>query len=156
MAKRPDAPGLHYALGAALRNLKKIDEAEKEFLEARREDPNDPRVNLYLGEFAVGRQHYTDAIDYLRVASTAQPGLARPHFLLGRCYQVLKDLDKAKSELLIAAQADPADPQPHFLLAEIYRERGDSDSRAKELKEFERLSLAEKAKTHESAKAAPQ
>ncbi len=113
-------------------------------------------MNLYLGEFAVGRQHYADAIDYLRVASTAQPGLARPHFLLGRCYLALKDLDKAKSELLIAAQADPADPQPHFLLAQIYREQGDSESRARELKEFERLSLAEKTKTYKSAKAAPQ
>ena len=56
LVKRPDAPGIHYAVGTALRNLKQINEAEKEFLQALREDPNDLRVNLYLGEFAVGRR----------------------------------------------------------------------------------------------------
>src|SRR5215472_3164177 len=96
LAKRPDAPGIHYALGVAYRNLKQIDEAEKEFLQALREDPNDLRVNLYLGEFAVGRGNYAGALDYLRVASAAQPGAARPHFLLGKCYHGLKDLGKAK------------------------------------------------------------
>ena len=156
LAKRPDAPGLHYALGVAYRNLKRIDEAEREFLRARREDPNDPRVNLYLGEFAVGRRDYAGAVDYLRVASAAQPGLARPHFLLGRCYQALKDFDKAKSELVAAATADPMDPQPHFLLSQVYRQYGDAGSSAKELREFEKLSLAEKSKTYERAKAAPQ
>jgi len=65
-------------------------------------------------------------------------------------------MEKSRAELLIAAQADPADPQPHFLLAQIYREQGDSESRAREMKEFERLSLAEKTKTYQSAKAAPQ
>jgi protein O-GlcNAc transferase len=155
LAKRPDAPGLHYALGVAYRNLKQIEEAEKELLHARREDPNDPRVNLYLGEFAVGRRDYAGAIDYLRVASAAQPGVARPHFLLGRCYQALKDLVKAKSELLAAAEADPTDPQAHFLLSQVYRQYGDSGSSARELQEFQRLSLAEKAKTYERAKAAP-
>ena len=90
------------------------------------------------------------------MASAAQPGLARPHFLLGRCYQALKDFDKAKSELVAAATADPMDPQPHFLLSQVYRQYGDAGSSAKELREFEKLSLAEKSKTYERAKAAPQ
>ena len=107
LAKRPDAAGIHYALGAAYRNLKQIDEAEKEFLLALREDPNDLRINLYLGEFAVGRGNFAGALQYLRVASAAQPGAARPHFLLGKCYHALKDLEKAKTELLAAATADP-------------------------------------------------
>src|SRR2546425_1174049 len=156
LAKRPDAPGIHYALGTALRNLKRIDEAEKQVLQALREDPNDLRVNLYLGEFAVGRRNYAGAIDYLRVASAAQPGLARPHFLLGKCYQALKDLDKAKSELLAAAAADPNDPQTHFLLAQVYREQSDAESSSREMNEFQKLSLAEKAKTYERARTTPQ
>jgi len=113
-------------------------------------------VNLYLGEFAVGRRDYAGALDYLRVASAAQPGLARPHFLLGECYHALKDPQKAKSELLAAAEADPADPQPHFLLAQIYRELGDNKSRGREMNEFQQLSLAVKAKTYERAKTTPQ
>jgi predicted Zn-dependent protease len=114
------------------------------------------RVNLYLGEFAVGRRNYAGAIEYLRVASAAQPGMARPHFLLGKCYQALKEPDKAKVELRAAAQADPSDPQPHFLLAQIYRESGDREASAREMKEFERLSLAEKQKTYQRAVTTPQ
>jgi tetratricopeptide (TPR) repeat protein len=156
LAKRPDAPGIHYALGVAYRNLKQIDAAEKEFLLALHEDPNDLRVNLYLGEFAVGRGNYAGAIDYLRVASAAQTGAARPHFLLGKCYHALKDLNKAKSELLIAVVADPNDPETHFLLAKVYREQGDTQSSAREMEEFQRLSLAEKAKIYERARTTPQ
>jgi len=156
MAKRPDAPGIHYELGAALRNLKQIDEAEKEFLLARREDPNDIRVNLYLGEFAVGRRDYAGALDYLRVAAAAQPTLARPHLLLGECYAALKKLDDAQSELLAAAKDDPGDPQPHYLLARVYRERGDTASTDKEMKAFQELSMADKAKTYERARTTPQ
>ncbi len=156
LAKRPGAPGIHYALGVAYRNLKQIDEAEKEFLQALREDPNDLRVNLYLGEFAVGRGNYARAIDYLRVASAAQPGAARPHFLLGKCYHALKDLGKAQTELLIAAAANPNDTETHFLLAKVYREQGDTKSSAREMDQFQRLSLAEKQKTYERARTTPQ
>ncbi len=156
LAKRPDAPGIHYALGSALRNLKQIDAAEQEFLKARREDPNDPDVNLYLGEFAVGRQHYAEALDYLRIVSGARPGLARPHLLLGECYLALKDLTKAKTELLAAAAADSSDPQAHFLLAQVYREQGDRESSAREVKEFQELSLKEKARSYERAATTPQ
>ena len=123
---------------------------------ALREDPNDFRVNLYLGEFAVGRGNFVGALEYLRVASAAQPGAARPHFLLGKCYRALKDLENAKTELLAAAAADPNDPQAHYLLAQVYREQGDTQSSTRELKEFQRLSLAEKERTYERARTTPQ
>lgn len=155
-AKRPDAPGLHYALGTAYRNLKMIDQAQKEFLEARREDPRDPRVNLYLGEFAVGRRDYAGAIGYLRIVAAAQPGLARPHLLLGECYKALNKLDEAKAELMTAIQDDPQNPQPHYLLAQIYREQGDPKESAVELRKFQKLSLTAKQKTLKQAQAAPQ
>ena len=119
---------------------------KRNFLAALREDPHDFRVNLYLGEFAVGRSNFSAALPYLRVASTAQPRAARPHFLLGKCYQALKELDKAKTELLLAAVGDPNDPQPHYLLAQVYREQGDKDASVAGIKEFQRLSSLEKDK----------
>ena len=156
LAKRPNAPGLHYALGTAYRNLRMIDQAQKEFLEAKSEDPNDPRVNLYLGEFEVGRRNYAEAIPYLQIVGTAQPNMARPHYLLGECYRALKQPDKAKTELLAAIQDDPKDPQPHFQLAQVYREQGDSEGSARELQEFQKLSLAQKEKSFERAQTTPQ
>lgn len=156
LGKRPDAPGVHYALGVAYRNLKQIDEAEKEFLQALREDPNDFRVNLYLAEFAVGRDNCAGAMDYLRVASAAQPSAPRPHFLLGKCYLALKDLEKAKAELLTALSYDPNDTQTHYFLAQVYRELGDKKASALELKEVQKLSAAEKEKTYQRARTTPQ
>jgi len=92
----------------------------------------------------------------LRVASAAQPGAARPHLLLGKCYLALKDLEKAKTELLSAASGDPNDAEPHYLLARIYREQGETESSTRELKEFQRLSLAEKEKIYQRARTTPQ
>ncbi|PYV32623.1 MAG: hypothetical protein DMG09_24015, partial [Acidobacteria bacterium] len=63
---------------------------------------------------------------------------------------------KAKTELLAAATADPNDAQPHYLLAQIYRAQGDAKSSARELKEFQKRSLAEKEKIYERAKTTPQ
>lgn len=156
LAKRPDAPGLHYALGTAYRNLRMIDQAQKEFLEAKKEDPNDPRVNLYLGEFEVGRHDYAAAIPYLNIVVAAHPDMARPHFLLGRCYHALKKLDAAKTEFLAAIQDDPSNPQAHFELAKVYRELGDSEGNARELQAFQKLSLAEKSQALERAQTTPQ
>jgi Tfp pilus assembly protein PilF len=82
--------------------------------------------------------------------------MARPHLLLGECYAALRDFTNAKTELLTAAQAAPADPQSHYLLAKVYRELGDKESSDREMSEFQRLSLAAKAKTYERAKTTPQ
>ena len=156
LAKRPDAPGLHYDLGTALRNLKQIDEAEKEFQAARAENPSDFGANQYLGEFAVGRHDYAGAVKYLQTASAARPQLARPHFLLGECYTSLGDPQSARSELLAAAQADPGDAQTHYLLSKVYRQLGDTPASAREMSEFQRLSLAAKEKTLQNAQTTPQ
>jgi predicted Zn-dependent protease len=104
----------------------------------------------------VGRSNFSDALPYLRVASTAQPRAARPHFLLGKCYQALKELDKAKTELLLATVGDPNDPQPHYLLSQVYREQGDKEASARAIQEFQRLSALGKQKIYERARTTPQ
>jgi hypothetical protein len=58
--------------------------------------------------------------------------------------------------LLAAAQDDPSDPQAHFLLSKVYRQLGDAQSSAREISEFQRLSLAAKDKTLERAVTTPQ
>jgi Tfp pilus assembly protein PilF len=69
------------------------------------------------------------------------------HFLLGKCYQVQKAPEKAKTEFLAAIHADPTAAQPHYLLAQVYRELHDQPSSAAELAQFDRLSKLEKEKT---------
>jgi hypothetical protein len=57
---------------------------------------------------------------------------------------------------MAAAKADPNDPQARYLPAQVYREQGDTQFSARELKEFQRLSLAQKERTYERARTTPQ
>lgn len=146
LAKRPDAQGIHYAIGIAYWIQHQLDAAEKEFMEARKESPNDALTNLYLGDIAVHERRFTEAFEYLRVAQKGQPGMSQVHLLLGKCYQGQNDREKAKAEFLAAIEADPASAQPHYLLAQVYRDLHDTQASADQLAQFERLSKLEKDK----------
>jgi len=111
---------------------------------------------MYLGEFAVGRREYAAALPYLQVAASAQPNFARARLLLGKCHLALKDLEKAKTELLAAVAADPADAETRHALSQLYRQLGDSEASAREMKEFQKLSMAQKEKMYQRSATTPQ
>src|SRR5713101_6688232 len=147
LAKRPDATGIHYAIGVAYWAQRRMDLAEKAFKDAWNENPNDALTNLYLGDIAVRDQRFSEALHFLLVAQRGQPNMSQVHVLRGKCYQGLKEPEKAKAEFLAAINADPAAAQPHYLLARVYRELHDQQASAAELAQFERLSKLEKEKT---------
>lgn len=146
LAKRPDATGLHYAIGLANWYLLNFEEAERELLEARRERQNDSLTNFYLGDIAVKGQRFEEALGYLHIAEAGRPQMADVHFLLAKCHEGLGDLEKAKSELLVAANLDPNAAKTHYLLAQIYRKLNNEKASASELAQFEKLSRTEKHK----------
>ena len=143
LAKRPDAPGIHFSIGVAYWVQHEWESAEPEFLQAFKENPDDPLTNLYLGDIAVHEQQFAEACRYLRVAEKGQPNMAQVHMLLGECYRGQKDPEKARSELLAAIDADPAAAQPHYLLAQVYDELHNPEASAQELAQFDRLSKLE-------------
>jgi tetratricopeptide (TPR) repeat protein len=146
LAKRPDATGIHYAIGVAYWVQHQLDAAKKEFMDALKENQNDALTNLYLGDIAVHDQRFTEAHGYLSVAEKGQPNMPQLHVLLGKCYRGENEPEKAKTEFLAAIQADPTAAQPHYLLAQVYRELRNSQASSKEFAEFERLSQLEKDK----------
>lgn len=146
LAKRPDATGIHYAIGVAYWVQHQPDAAKKEFMDALKENPNDALTNLYLGDIAVHDQRFTEALGYLSVAERGQPNMPQLHVLLGKCYRGENEPEKAKNEFLAAIQADPTAAQPHYLLAQVYRELHNPQASSKEFAEFERLSQLEKDK----------
>jgi tetratricopeptide (TPR) repeat protein len=143
LAKRPDAPGIHYAIAVAYWAQHELNAAQKEFLEARKENPSDALANLYLGDIAVHQERFAEAQEYLRVAEKGQPSLPQLHVLLGKCYRAQNEPEKAKAEFLAAIQADPSAAQPHYLLGQVERDLRDPGASAKEFAEFERLSRLE-------------
>lgn len=146
LAKRPDATGIHYAIGVAYWVQHQLDAAKKEFMDALKENPNDALTNLYLGDIAVHDQRFTEALGYLSVAERGQTNMPQLHVLLGKCYRGENEPEKAKNEFLAAIQADPTAAQPHYLLAQVYRELHNPQASSKEFAEFERLSQLEKDK----------
>ena len=140
IGKRPDATGIHFAIGVAYWAQHQIPPAKKEFLNALKESPNDPLTNLYLGDIAVRDREFSDALRYLKVAERGQADPFRIHLLLGKCFRGQNDLENAKSQLRAAIQTSPNIPEPHYLLAQIYQELKDPQASEKEFAEFQRLS----------------
>src|SRR5206468_11692440 len=68
LVTRPDATGIHYAIGVAYWVQHQKESAKNEFLLALKENPNDSLTNLYLGDIAVDDHQYSEALGYLRVA----------------------------------------------------------------------------------------
>jgi tetratricopeptide (TPR) repeat protein len=147
LAKRPDATGIHFAIGVAYWIQRQLEPAKKEFLEAYKENANDPLTNLYLGDIAVRNREYGDAFKYLDIAEKGQVEIFRVHLLLGKCYRGQHELGKAKAEFLTAIAADSNAAEVHYLLAQVYQELKDPESSTKEFAEFERLSRLDKEKS---------
>jgi len=151
LGKRPDAPGIHYAIGIAYWAQHQLAEAENEFLLALKEDSGNVMTNLYLGDISVKQARFDEALRYLQTAEAGQPRLEQVHLLLGKCYQRLKQPDKAEEELLEAVKEDPTDAVPHYLLSLVYQEANDADSSARERAVFEKLTNSADSKKLEEA-----
>ena len=151
LRKRPDAQGIHHAIGIAYWAQNHLTEAQDEFLLALKEDSGNAITNLYLGDISVKQGRFNEARDYLQKAEAGQPRLERVHLLLGKCYHGLKQPGKAKEELLEAVEEDPTDAEPHYLLALVYREANDAEASARERAVFEKLSTSAKSKKLEEA-----
>ena len=150
LAKRPYALGLHYSIGESLWAQGLDDEAAPEFQKALRENPNDPRTNLYLAGIAVRQQRFQEALSFLAIVQKNETGLhtmTKPvvQLLLGKCYLELKNFEKAKAELLLTVEANPEDSEAHYLLARVYRKLGDEQGRARELELFRTLKKTDNA-----------
>jgi tetratricopeptide (TPR) repeat protein len=140
LAKRPDAQGVHFSIGVAYWAQDEWQNAEPEFQQAWKENPEDPLTNLYLGDIAVHEQQFAAACHYLKLAEKGQSNMAHIHLLLGECYRGQNDPENAKVELLAAIDADPTAAQPHYLLAQVYSQLHNSEASARELAQFDRLS----------------
>jgi tetratricopeptide (TPR) repeat protein len=142
LAKRPEATGIHFAIGVAYWALHQTAPARNEFLDALKENPNDPMTNLYLGDIAVGDREYDEALRYLKVAAQGQVDRFRIHLLYGKCYRGRREFEKAKVEFQAAIETSPNVPEAHYLMAQVYQELRDQQGSEREFAEFERLSEA--------------
>jgi tetratricopeptide (TPR) repeat protein len=71
------------------------------------ENPDDPHVNLFLGEFHVANNEPDKAIPYFEQAIIQNPKLAEAYFDLAMLYDKQGKREEPKSELLLAVEIAP-------------------------------------------------
>ncbi len=106
----PDLVNARTALGVALVQLSRREEALPVFLEAARLDPGSAEAHTNAGNLLAELGRYDEALVYLRRAVAARPGLADLHFNLGIALQKLKRHDEAIESLQAALDIAPRMP----------------------------------------------
>jgi FimV-like protein len=148
IAQKPDAAGLHYALGTLYREGGRLDEALAELQEELKISPNDAMTDYLIGDIHLQRNELDDAQRYLSQALSAQPGLIEAKLDLAKTYRAQGKVDEALKMLQMVVASDPEDQDAHYLLFGLYKERGQAAEARKELQIFQEL----KRKTAEQEK----
>ena len=106
----PDLVNAHLALGVALVQLQRQEEALAAFLEAARLDPGSAEAQSNAGNVLAALGRHDEALAHLRQAAQAQPARADPHFNLGVALQRLKRHEEAIASFQAALGNAPRMP----------------------------------------------
>jgi protein O-GlcNAc transferase len=139
IAQKPDAAGLHYALGTLYREGGRLEEAMAEFNEELKISPNDAMSHYLLGDVCLQQNKLDSAQQYLSQALALQPGLTDAQLDLAKTYRGQGKLDESAKLLQAIIASDPDRQEAHYLLFGLYKERGQMDEARKELQIFEAL-----------------
>jgi anaphase-promoting complex subunit 3 len=102
--------------------------------------PDDPELNIVMGETLIGEHDYEDAESYLKKTLIGKPQLvAQAHALLGRVYASMDRNQEAFTELKLGLSTDD-DGSLHYLLGRIYRSQGDNLNASLAFKQAKELS----------------
>jgi len=146
LAKNPDFPGIHFALGELYYNKVDYPNAEQELRLALREDPNHPKSNYYLADILLKSDRKTEAVPLLEVVVAADPSFTKGYFLLAKCYAEQGKLQDAIKLLTKAAELEPDDKNVHYQLAQIYLKLKQPDKAQEHMQVFEKLYAQEREK----------
>jgi tetratricopeptide (TPR) repeat protein len=112
-----------FPLAVALFEMKKPEEARREFEAVRREAGDHPNISYYLGRLDLDELHYESAIRNLNQAIT-QPPFPDTAYYLGFAYFKQGDLPGAEKWLKEAARSNPHDARVQYQLGLVYRKQG--------------------------------
>jgi tetratricopeptide (TPR) repeat protein len=138
IAQKPDAAGLHYALGTLYREVGRLDEALAEFNQELR-ITDDPLTYYWIGDVYLQQNNMDRAQQSLLKALSIQPGLTGAELDLAKTYQAQGKTALAVKTLQAVIASDPDQQEAHYLLFGLYKEQGQMDQARKELEIFQRL-----------------
>jgi tetratricopeptide (TPR) repeat protein len=139
IAQKPDAAGLHYALGTLYREGGRLDEALAEFQEELKISPGDAMTNYLIGDIHLQRNELVDAGQYLSQALNVQPGLIEAKLDMARTYRAQGKVDEAEKILRTVVASYPDDQDAHYILFGLYKDSGHAVEARRELQIFQDL-----------------
>jgi tetratricopeptide (TPR) repeat protein len=96
---RPDYVAVHVNLGNIFLELNRLEDAQQSFSAALKIDNTNPAAHYGLGQVALSKRSYAEAIDHFEKTLAQVPGANRVHYSLAMAYRGLGDADKAKAHL---------------------------------------------------------
>jgi tetratricopeptide (TPR) repeat protein len=99
--------------------------AEAELTAALKKDPRLPQANLLLGQAALFRGRFDDAIALFEKELATNPGNAMAYYRLGDAYTRQLEWDKALGALQRSVWLNPFFSGPYILMGKVYQAKGD-------------------------------
>ena len=96
---RPDYIATLVNLGNIFLELNRLEEARASFSAALEIDKNNPAAHYGLGQAAVSKRSYAEAVDHFEKTLAQVPDANRVHYSLAMAYRGLGDAEKAKAHL---------------------------------------------------------
>jgi tetratricopeptide (TPR) repeat protein len=127
MVLRPDAPGAHLNLGAALLNKGQVDEAIASFRKAIELDPKCAQAFDGLGHALLTRGQIDEAIACWRSVITLDPKYVMAHNNLGLALSARGQIDEAIASYRKAIELDPSHTAVHANLGSALQAKGKLD-----------------------------
>ncbi|MFO0756307.1 MAG: tetratricopeptide repeat protein [Byssovorax sp.] len=119
-------PRLAYA--RVLVQIKKLDDAAFQLVQARKLDPQNPRIPRELGLVFYGKKLYDKAARALEDALALAPEDARAHYALGLCHEARRDMGAAVAAYREAIRRDPGFADAHRTLADALAALGEHEA----------------------------
>ena len=135
----PGDPAALAGLGSAALRDGNVDKAIESARLALEHAPDDPEINLLMGEALVQRHDMASAEVFLKKGLNAKPQmLPHVHALVGEVYAATNRPQEAISEFKLGLKSDE-DGTIHYQLARLYRQAGDSQDAAVALEEMKAI-----------------
>jgi len=96
---RPDYVATLVNLGNIFLELNRLDDARESFSGGLEIDKNDPAAHYGLGQVAVSKRSYAEAVGHFEKTLAQVPGANRVHYSLAMAYRGLGNAEKAKAHL---------------------------------------------------------
>lgn len=140
LTKRPQLPGLRYAIGNAFWKMGRFAEAEGWLRKELEANPHHALASHRLGAILLEQGKATDSVPLLERTVAANPAQMEARLDLGRAYLACKRFVEAAETLEAYARAFPSSDRAHYLLANAYRGLGRIKDAQRELQLYQESS----------------